>query len=179
MKKFFQDFKTFITKGNVMDLAVAVIIGGAFGAIVTSLVKDIIMPLIVWIFPVQDLSSLVLVLRPATAAGNDALVWNYGNFIQAVINFLIIAFIVFLMLKAVMGAKGLAHPKYGEVITKQEYRKLKSEGKTKEEIADIDSGLKAEKDKEEKMKKDEEAANTTEALLKDIREILKEQAKNK
>lgn len=64
MKKFFQDFKKFATRGNVVDMAVGVIIGSAFTAIVNSLVKDILMPLIVWLFPVQDLSNLCIVLRP-------------------------------------------------------------------------------------------------------------------
>lgn len=174
MKKFFTDFKKFITKGNVMDLAVAVIIGAAFSAIVTSLVNDIIMPLIVWIFPVQDLSSLSIVLRAATEAGGDALVWHYGNFIQAIINFVIVALIVFIMLKAVMGAKGIITPKYGKSITKKEYKKYRKEGKTKEEIAQIDKELTAIKEAEEAKKKAEAAANSTEGLLKQIVEELEE-----
>ncbi|MEG2086306.1 MAG: large conductance mechanosensitive channel protein MscL, partial [Clostridia bacterium] len=160
MKKFFRDFKVFITKGNVIDLAVAVIIGAAFGAIVTSLVNDMIMPLIVWIFPVQDLSSLVITLRPATEGGANALVLSYGKFIQAIINFGIIAFMVFLMLKAVMGVKGIAHPKYGEVLTKADYVALKKQGKSKQEIAAIDAEKKQEKIAAENAKKAEAAANT-------------------
>ena len=69
MKKFFQDFKKFATRGNVVDMAVGVIIGSAFTAIVNSLVKDILMPLIVWLFPVQDLSNLCIVLRPESVEG--------------------------------------------------------------------------------------------------------------
>lgn len=174
MKKFFNDFKKFITKGNVIDLAVAVIIGAAFSAIVTSLVNDIIMPLIVWIFPVQDLSSLSITLREATAAGGDALIWHYGSFLQAVINFIIVALIVFSVLKAVMGAKGIITPKYGKTLTKAEYKKLKKEGKTKEEIAEIDKQLTDAKEVEEAKKKEEEAANSTEGLLKKIVEELEE-----
>ena len=99
MKKFFQDFKKFATRGNVVDMAVGVIIGSAFTAIVNSLVKDILMPLIVWLFPVQDLSNLCIVLRPESVEGaGDALTWNYGNFIMAVINFLIVAFVLFIVL---------------------------------------------------------------------------------
>ena len=100
MKKFFQDFKKFATRGNVVDMAVGVIIGSAFTAIVNSLVKDILMPLIVWLFPVQDLSNLCIVLRPESVEGaGDALTWNYGNFIMAVINFLIVAFVLFIALR--------------------------------------------------------------------------------
>jgi len=87
-----KEFKEFINKGNVMDLAVGVIIGGAFGAIVTSLVNDIIMPLIVWITGKADVSSLSVKIGEATLA--------YGNFLQAIINFLIIAFVIFLIVKA-------------------------------------------------------------------------------
>lgn len=179
MKKFFNDFKKFITKGNVIDLAVAVIIGAAFSAIVTSLVNDIIMPLIVWIFPVQDLSSLSVTLRPATEAGGDALIWHYGSFLQAVINFVIVALIVFSVLKAVMGAKGIITPKYGKTLTKEEYKKLKKEGKTKEEIAEIDKQLTEAKEAEEAKKKAEEEANSTEGLLKKIVEELEEIKANK
>ena len=87
-----KEFREFINKGNVMDLAVGVIIGGAFGAIVTSLVNDIIMPLIVWITGKADVSSLSVKIGEATLA--------YGNFLQAIINFLIIAFVIFLIVKA-------------------------------------------------------------------------------
>jgi large conductance mechanosensitive channel len=87
-----KEFREFIMRGNVLDLAVAVIIGGAFGAIVTSLVDDIIMPLIGILLGGVDFTSLGL------QAGNAILL--YGNFIQAIINFLIIAFALFLIIKA-------------------------------------------------------------------------------
>lgn len=178
MKKFFSDFKAFITRGNVMDLAVAVIIGAAFSAIVTSLVNDIIMPLIVWVTPVQHLNELAVVLRPESVAGaGDALLWHYGNFIQAIINFLLIAVVIFLMLKAVMSAKGALTPKYGETLTKAEFKELKKQGKTKAEIAAIDKQKTAEKKAEEAVKKAEADANTSEALLKEIRDLLKAQQK--
>lgn len=95
MKKgFIGEFKEFITKGNVMDLAVGVIIGGAFTAIVTSLNADIIAP-ILGIFGGVDFSNLKLVL----GSGKNAPVLMYGNFITAVINFLITALIIFCMVK--------------------------------------------------------------------------------
>lgn len=175
MGKFWQDFKKFITRGNVMDLAVAVIIGAAFSAIVTSLVQDIIMPLLVWIFAEQDLSSLVVILRPETVAGaGDALTWNYGAFLQSIINFFMQAMIVFLMLKAVMGAKDMLTPKYGVMIDGKEYKALKKQGKTKEEIAAIDKERVEAKKVEDEAKKAEEEANSTEGLLKQIRDLLKE-----
>jgi large conductance mechanosensitive channel len=88
-----EEFKKFIMRGNVMDLAVGVIIGGAFGAIVTSLVKDLIMPLVGIILGGIDFTGLALNLGKASL--------TYGNFIQAVVNFLIIAFVLFLLVRAV------------------------------------------------------------------------------
>lgn len=93
MKKFLQEFKAFAMRGNVMDLAVGVIVGGAFSAITTSLINDIIMPFI-GIF-VSQASFADLTLQVGGA------VITYGNFIQAVINFLIMALVVFCMVKAV------------------------------------------------------------------------------
>ncbi len=87
------DFKTFIMRGNVLDLAVAVIIGGAFGKIVTSLVDDIIMPLIGLIIGGIDFTGLALTVGSAKV--------TYGNFIQNVVDFLIIAFVIFLMVRAI------------------------------------------------------------------------------
>ena len=95
----FKEFKEFISKGNVMDLAVGVIIGGAFGKIVTSLVDDMIMPIIGIILGKVNFTSLKLVITPAE--GNKAEVAVlYGNFIQNVVNFLIMAFVIFLMVKS-------------------------------------------------------------------------------
>lgn len=91
----FKEFKEFISKGNVLDLAVGVIVGGAFGKIVTSLVDDIIMPIIGLIIGGIDFSGLSLKIGDATATV------KYGMFIQNVVNFLIIAFSIFLVVKAV------------------------------------------------------------------------------
>ena len=90
MKKFLEEFKAFALKGNVMDLAVGVLIGGAFQAIVTSLVGDIITPIIV-IFASTDFSNLI-----ATINGSEV---KYGAFITAIINFIIMAFIIFCIVK--------------------------------------------------------------------------------
>ena len=91
MRKFFQDFKKFITKGNVVDMAVAVIIGAAFNKIVSSLVADIITPLISLLLGKVDFTELNLILREATET-TPALTLNYGLFIQYIIDFFIIAF---------------------------------------------------------------------------------------
>ena len=93
MKRFLEEFKAFAMRGNVMDLAVGVIVGGAFSAITTSLINDIIMP-VVGIF-VSEASFADL---SVTIGGAQI---TYGNFIQAVVNFLIMAFVVFCMVKAV------------------------------------------------------------------------------
>ena len=96
----FKEFKEFISRGNVMDLAVGVIIGAAFGKIVTSLVDDIIMPVIGIILGKIDFSNLKLVITPASGSTPEAAV-KYGLFIQNVVNFLIMAFVIFLMVKFV------------------------------------------------------------------------------
>ena len=110
----FKEFKTFIARGNVLDLAVAVIIGAAFGKIVTSLTDDIIMPLIGKVFGGLDFSSYFVVLSPekvppALAGSTDyaalktagVALFGYGEFITAAVNFLIVAFVIFMMVRAV------------------------------------------------------------------------------
>ncbi len=102
----FNEFKTFIARGNVMDLAVGVIVGGAFGLIVNSLVNDIIMP-IIGAFGGLDFSNYFLPLSSKVtattlaAAREQGPVIAYGNFVSVVLNFLILAWIIFLMVKAV------------------------------------------------------------------------------
>ncbi|MBA3448990.1 MAG: large conductance mechanosensitive channel protein MscL [Pseudaminobacter sp.] len=102
-----KEFQEFISKGNVMDLAVGVIIGGAFGLIVSSLVADIIMPVIGAIFGGFDFSNYFLALSPKVTADSleaaraQGAVFAYGNFLTVFINFLILAWIIFLMVRAV------------------------------------------------------------------------------
>ncbi|MBQ8592063.1 MAG: large-conductance mechanosensitive channel protein MscL [Lachnospiraceae bacterium] len=95
MKTFMKEFKEFISRGNVMDMAVGVIIGGAFTAIVNSLVNDIFMPVLSLITGGIDFSSLAIVL----GNGENAATLNYGAFIAAVINFLLIALVIFVLIK--------------------------------------------------------------------------------
>lgn len=97
MKKFFKEFKEFISKGNVMDLAVGVIIGGAFTAIVNSLVNDIVTPLLSLITGGFDFSSLAVSL----GEGEEAAVLSYGAFISAIINFLLTALVIFIIIKSI------------------------------------------------------------------------------
>jgi large conductance mechanosensitive channel len=112
MRKIWEEFKTFAIKGNAVDLAVGVIIGAAFGAIVNSLVKDVVMPPISLLSGGLDFSNKFLILRaakdgstafntPADAAKAGAITWNYGNFITLVINFLIVALAIFLVIRII------------------------------------------------------------------------------
>ena len=107
MKKFFEEFKKFIARGNVMDMAVGVIIGGAFGKIVTSLVNDVIMPPIGMAMGKMDFNNLFITLNGkefatlAEAKKAGAPVLAYGNFMQTVLDFIILAFVVFLMIRQI------------------------------------------------------------------------------
>ncbi|WP_340270827.1 large conductance mechanosensitive channel protein MscL [Sulfitobacter pontiacus] len=111
-----QEFKDFIAKGNVMDLAVGIIIGAAFTAIVTSLVSDLINPVIGLVLGGVDFTSMYVVLSGDVPAGTGldaaretgAAIFAYGAFITACINFLIIAFVVFMLVKSVNRLKSLA-----------------------------------------------------------------------
>jgi large conductance mechanosensitive channel len=102
---FIKDFKDFALKGNVMDMAVGVIIGGAFGKIVTSVVNNILMPPIGVLTGGVDFTELKFVIKEAVTEGetvvSEAVTLNYGQFIQDVVDFLIIAFCIFLMIKGI------------------------------------------------------------------------------
>ena len=95
-----QEFKTFALKGNVVDMAVGVIIGGAFGKIVTSLVNDIIMPPIGVLLGDKNFSDLAIALKPAIG-DSEAVLWKYGSFLQVCVDFLIIAVSIFVMIKVI------------------------------------------------------------------------------
>ena len=117
MKKFFKEFKEFAVKGNVIDLAIAVIIGGAFGKIVTSLVNDIFMPIIGLITGGKNVSGMFAVLGAVPegttitsldqAAELGVATLNYGLFIQAIIDFILVALCLFLVVKAINKSKDL------------------------------------------------------------------------
>ena len=97
MANFIQEFKDFAMRGNVMDMAVGVIIGGAFGKIVSSLVDDVLMPLVGMVTGNVDFTTLAFQIGD----GEGAALLKYGNFIQNVVDFLIVAFCIFLMLKGI------------------------------------------------------------------------------
>ena len=126
MRKIWKEFKEFAVKGSAVDLAVGVIIGAAFGGIINSLVKDIVMPPISLLTGGLDFSNKFVILRaakdgsiayntPADAAKAGAITWNYGNFITLLINFLIVAGAVFLLVRAI---NKLRHPAEKEPDTK-------------------------------------------------------------
>lgn len=104
-KTLISEFKEFISRGSVLDLAVGVIIGGAFTAIISSLVNDIIMPLIGLLLAGVDFTTLKIVLKAAGEDGTGGVFLAYGNFIQAAINFLLIAFVLFLVIKGINGMR--------------------------------------------------------------------------
>src|ERR1044071_2348094 len=126
MKKIWNEFKKFAIKGNAVDLAVGVIIGAAFGGVINSLVKDVIMPPISVLTGGLDFSNKFVILRaakdgstafntPADALKAGAITWNYGNFITLLINFLIVAGAVFLLVRMI---NRLKKPKHAEPVTK-------------------------------------------------------------
>ena len=147
MKKIITEFKAFIMRGNVLDMAIGVIIASAFGKITTSIVNDVFMPFIGWLIGDFDLSRLNIILSPEVvdAAGKvtkPAVTIGIGTLIVTIIDFLIIALIVFIIVKAMNKAKELI-----------------------------------EKPKEEEPKEEAPKAPTTEELLSDILEELKKQNK--
>ncbi len=100
IKGFIGEFKEFISRGSVIDLAVGIVVGGAFTTIVKSLVDDIIMPVIGFIFGGINFTALKYVFKPATETTAEAAIY-YGNFIQNVVNFLLISFVIFTVIKAI------------------------------------------------------------------------------
>jgi large conductance mechanosensitive channel len=102
--KIVDEFKAFALKGNVVDMAVGIIIGIAFGKIVTSAVADIIMPPLGLLLGGVNFTDLKVVMKAATET-NPAVTWNYGNFLQVTFDFLIVAFVVFMMIKAMNASK--------------------------------------------------------------------------
>ena len=112
MKKFFAEFKEFIAKGNVLDMAVGVIVGGAFGKITSTLVANVITPLLAFIFNSPNTDALNITLRAADeAAGTEAIVLGLGTFVGAIIDFIVIAFVLFLVIKSFNKMRALAEAK--------------------------------------------------------------------
>ena len=103
MKKFLSEFKEFALRGNVLDMAIGVVIGGAFGKITTSLVNDVIMPLVGMLIGGIDLSQLDIVLKPAVMNGDEvvtaAVTLGIGTFLTTIIDFILVALVIFIMIK--------------------------------------------------------------------------------
>ena len=112
MKKILKEFRDFIARGNVVDMAIGVIIAGAFGKITTSLVNDVFMPFISFIFGARDMTALNLVVREAVMDGEtvvqEAITIGFGTFVATIIDFLLIALVVFAIVKGMNAAKAKA-----------------------------------------------------------------------
>lgn len=204
MKKFFQDFKKFISKGNIIDLAVGVIIGNAFSAIVKALTDKIIMPFINWLLSLggadEGLASAYTFLKKAFNADGtvdlaNSIYIDWGAFITAILNFFIIAMTLFIILKVAMKSSEWykqARDKAIEdieknTLTKEDKKELKKRGislKDKKAVTDYltekhTAELEKQKQAEEEKKAKEEEAlhNSTEYLLKEIRDLLSKTVK--
>ena len=116
MKKIINEFKAFIMRGNVLDMAIGVVIAGAFGKITTSLVNDLLLPLVSWICGSRDMTALNMIVRPAeyNEAGEvvkEAITLGFGSFVGTVIDFLLIAVVIFAIVKAANKVHDLTHKK--------------------------------------------------------------------
>ena len=119
MKKMLKEFKDFIMRGNVLDMAVGVIVAGAFGKITTSLVNDVFMPFISFLFGARDMTALNLVVRPEVVneAGEvvqAAITIGFGTFVATIIDFILVALVVFMVVKAINAAKAKMEKKKEE-----------------------------------------------------------------
>ena len=184
IKKLWDEFKKFISRGNVLDLAVAVVIGAAFTAIVTSLTNDIIMPLINSAVGDGDLSSLCTVLKAVYLEDGsldmaNSLVINWGNFIQAIFDFILIALVIFAIVKIINTIRDAGSKLNKQAKREKELRnrakKLVKQGVAEEEArAQAEAQLLA----EEAPAPEEPAKPTVEELLTEIRNLLAANAKS-
>ena len=218
MKKILNEFKTFITRGNVLDMAVGVIVGGAFTGVVNGLSNFILKPIINWILALiigkDGLSGAITMLSPAYKSveklGEDGAVMvdangnaimeqvvdlahsiyiDWGAFISAIINFIIIAVVLFVIVKVINSVRA-SHEKMANLmingkVTKEEKKEMKAQGLNFRSEADVEAyrAQKAKEAEEAQRLADEAAAlerannPTTEDLLKDIRELLRNRYK--
>ncbi len=192
MKKFFKDFKTFISRGNVLDLAVGVIIGGAFTAIVTAVTNKILMPVINWILALivgGDGLEAVYTFLKKTYIENDpakgvdlanSIYIDWGAFIIAIIDFILIALVLFLIIRAIMKAQSVAQKSKESRPNKEEKAELKAAGvnlknrkEVKAKVAELRAEKKAKAEAEAKAQEEANKKPTTEELLADILEEIK------
>lgn len=206
MKKFFEEFKKFITRGNVMDMAVGVIIGGAFSAIVTALTNHVLMPIVNWFLLLitggNGLDSIYTYLNKVETVNDlgekvidtaNSIYIDWGAFITAIINFILIAFVLFMIIKTINKIaetnKKIKEDVIKSKLTKADKKELKSQGVDIKDKAAVsayfaDKKIKeqaaadaAAKEAEEKAKAERLLNPTTEDLLKDIKELLAKQVK--
>lgn len=193
MKKFFREFKAFITRGNVIDMAVGVIVGGAFTAIVTALTNQIFKPLVNWALSgadggLEQAVTMLKVVKDETGAIDmtKSIYIDWGAFITAVLNFFIIAFILFAIVKAINAARGVAEEQVKAKYcgySRDEYYDMRFAGMSKKQIkaAAAERDRLAAEEAEKAAAEAEAAANapapeTQEDILRDIRELLKANA---
>lgn len=191
MKKFFSDFKKFISRGNIIDMAVGVIVGGAFSTIVTSLTNKIIMPLINWLLSLggSGLESAYTFLKRVEVDGvvdlANSIYIDWGAFITAVINFFLIALTLFIILKIVMKSSQMFKATTDKLLhagpSKAERKELKEQGvnmKDHQAVKEATKALRAKKaqeaaDEAARKAAEEAAKPTTEKLLAEILAELK------
>ena len=196
MKKFFEEFKVFITRGNVIDMAVGVTVGSAFTAIVTAVSTNIIKPFINWIISIiigaETLSECFTFLgAPARLEDGtidlaNSIYIDWGAFINAVINFFVIAFVLFCVVKAINAftdkQKAVTAKLLEGIISGEDKKAMKKQGISLKDKEAVDAYFKAKQaeadrikaEEEEKERLEREANPTTEELLKQIRDILKD-----
>lgn len=200
MKKFFGEFKKFITRGNVMDMAVGVIIGGAFSAIVTALTNHVLMPIINWILLLitggNGLDAIYTYLEKSyTEEGTidlaNSIYIDWGAFITAIINFILIAFVLFLIIRTINKvAEANKKLKKGATkgkLSKEDKKELKGKGvdlKDKEKVAAYfaekqaaEEAAKAKEEAKAAAAAEEARKHSTEGLLEEIKALLEKQAK--
>ena len=183
MKKFFGEFKTFITRGNVLDMAVGVIVGGAFTAIVNALSDHVLRPLINWVLALilgrDALSDIYTFLvrgydENGVLSLENSIYIDWGAFINAIINFLLIAFVLFCIVKAInkfSEAKDRAVDEY--LVEKKAIEKYRGEGLSK---AEAKKRYAEELKKEREAQEEAERKAETNRLLQEIRDLLKREA---
>lgn len=141
MKKFLEEFKAFAMRGNVVDMAVGIIIGGAFGKIVSSFVGDVVMPALGLLVGGIDFSDLAITLKQAVVENGQeiapAVMLRYGAFIQVIIDFIIIAFAIFMMIKAMAMLQRKKEEKAAEAPAPASEPQISEEQKLLAEIRDI------------------------------------------
>ena len=194
MKKFFKEFKKFITRGNVVDMAVGVIVGSSFTAIVNGLSNNVLKPLINWllalIFGADSLSEIYTVLKevkdPSTGEIDltQSIYIDWGAFINAIINFFIVAFVLFVIVKIINklreGHKTLTENVMEDILSKEDKKEMKKLGIKRSDKKAVQAyyeekarkAEEAKKEAEEKARLEKEANPSTEELLKQIRDLL-------